>query len=91
VIAAAVDRRAPTGDIVGLDERITAAEALDRYLAPAGDPGGRPRGITVGEPADVVLLHVPLDEALRVLSSEVVRSTVLDGIVTCAASVDNSD
>jgi predicted amidohydrolase YtcJ len=91
VIAAAVDRRAPTGDIVGLDERITAAEALDRYLTPAGDPGGRPRGLTVGEPADVVLLYVPLDEALRVLSSELVRSTVLDGIVTCAASVDNSD
>lgn len=38
VIAAATNRRAPTGDVVGPQERITAAAALDRYLSPSTTP-----------------------------------------------------
>ncbi len=48
---AAVTRRCPTGDIVGAVERITPAEALDRYLAPLDDPGGPSRQVTVGSDA----------------------------------------
>ena len=47
VIAAAVTRRTPPGQVAGPGERITFAQALDAYLAPPGDPGrtaapGRP-------------------------------------------------
>ncbi|GAA4478777.1 amidohydrolase family protein [Rhodococcus olei] len=76
VIAAAVDRRAPTGDVVGGVECVTAAEALNGYLAPASDPGGRPRRVIVGAEDDLVLLRVPLAEALAAPSADVVRRTL---------------
>ncbi|MGW4481706.1 amidohydrolase family protein [Rhodococcus triatomae] len=75
VIAAAVDRRAPSGAVVGADERITAAAALDGYLTPATDPGGRPRRVRVGAAADLVLLHCPLTVALAAPSADTVRHT----------------
>lgn len=79
VIAAAVDRRAPTGDVVGADERLSATEALRGYLTPVTDPGGPARRVTVGADGDVVLLHVPLAEALAAPSAEAVRRTFVGG------------
>ncbi|MGW5076963.1 amidohydrolase family protein [Rhodococcus sp. NPDC004095] len=76
VIAAAVDRLAPTGEVVGADERLTATQALNGYLAPADDPGGPPRRVAVGVAADLVLLHGPLAEALRTPAADAVRRTL---------------
>lgn len=79
VMTAAVTRRAPTGEIIGTDDRITAPEALRRYLTPLDDPGGRPRTIRVGAPADLVLLDPPMSGSGAVLRSESVRCTVIRG------------
>ncbi|MBV6756149.1 amidohydrolase family protein [Rhodococcus opacus] len=81
VIAAAVERKAPTGEVVGRDERLRAAEALDAYLTPATDPGGRPRSIRPGTPADLVVMHTPLTEVLTDPSTAAVRLTLIDGSV----------
>jgi hypothetical protein len=45
-------------------ERVTPRQALDGLLSPLDDPGGVPRRITGGAPADLCLLHVPLAEAM---------------------------
>lgn len=63
-IAAAADRRAPSGRLVGPDERVSAAEALRGYLSPPDDPGGPARTPRTGAPADLCLLDRPLAEAL---------------------------
>ncbi|MCK8673166.1 amidohydrolase family protein [Rhodococcus sp. HM1] len=81
VIAAAVDRRCPTGEIVGPAERIDSSEALDRYLAPLDDPGGPARTIRVGAEADLVLLDRSLTEVLASPQADRVRATVIRGEV----------
>ncbi|MGX7724759.1 amidohydrolase family protein [Rhodococcus sp. 5G237] len=81
VISAAVSRTCPTGEVVGVDERIPAATALDRYLAPLDDPGGAARRVRVGAPADLVLLDRPLAEALAAPTADAVRATVIAGRV----------
>jgi predicted amidohydrolase YtcJ len=78
-MTAAVNRRAPTGEVVGGSERITAADALTRYLTPADDPGGRPRAVRPGVAADLVLLHAPLTDVLAAPSADAVRATLFGG------------
>jgi predicted amidohydrolase YtcJ len=60
VIAAATARRTASGQVAGPGERITFCQALDAYLAPPGDPGGAPRRVRPGMPADLVVLRTPL-------------------------------
>lgn len=79
VIRAATERRAPTGAIIGASERVTAAQALDCYLAALDDPGGPPRQIHPGPHADLVLLDRPLDHVLADSRSTAVRCTVVGG------------
>ena len=79
VIAAATDRRAPDGSIVGDDETVPAATALDRYLAPLTDPGGPARAIVTGAAADLVLLDRPLARMLAAPDSAAVRCTLVGG------------
>ncbi len=81
MISAAVSRTCPTGEVVGVDERIPAATALDRYLAPLDDPGGAARRVRVGAPADLVLLDRPLVDTLAAPTAEMVRATVIVGRV----------
>ena len=81
VIAAATNRRAPTGDVVGPRETITTADALARYLSPLDDPGADPRPVQVGAPADLALLDRPLTDVLTAPSAEFVRYTVIRGEV----------
>jgi len=80
VIDAAATRLAPDGRTVGADERIGRTTALGRFLTSAQQPGGPPRSIRVGAPADVVLLDRVLDEALAA-GSEAVRCTMIRGRV----------
>ena len=63
-MAAAVERRAPSGAIVGPSERIEPERALAMFLTPPDHPAGAPRRIAVGAPADVCLLDRPLAKAL---------------------------
>jgi predicted amidohydrolase YtcJ len=75
-IAAAVDRRTPSGAVLGTDERIPARQALDLWLTPLDDPAGRPRRIEVGAPAELCLLAEPLDVALADPAAVTVRATL---------------
>lgn len=79
VIMAATERRAPDGSIVGDDETVPTATALDRYLAPLTDPGGPARAIVTGAAADLVLLDRPLARMLAAPDSAAVRCTLVGG------------
>jgi predicted amidohydrolase YtcJ len=60
VMAAAVTRQTASGQVAGAGERLAFGEALDAYLGAPEDPGGQPRRVRVGSPADLVVLRVPL-------------------------------
>ncbi|MDW8803399.1 amidohydrolase family protein [Streptomyces scabiei] len=59
-------------------ERLTPRAALGLFLGGPHRPG-RPRRVTVGSPADLCLLHVPLREALDALTADVVRAAYVHG------------
>lgn len=84
VIAAAADRRAPTGETVGPAERITARAALDRYLGPLDDPGGAAREVVPGAVADLVLLDRRVTDQCSAPSADAVRATVIGGRIAYA-------
>ena len=79
IIAAATTRRAGSGAVVGPAEKLDPLRALAGFLSPADDPGGPPRAIRPGRPADLVLLDAPLAEVLEAPSSSAVRTTVIGG------------
>jgi predicted amidohydrolase YtcJ len=60
-------------------ERVTPRQALDSLLTPLEDPGGVPRRIAVGVPADLCLLRLPLAEALSAPDAGHVALTVCQG------------
>jgi predicted amidohydrolase YtcJ len=67
---AAVDRPGP--------ERVPAAQALRLFLGRADQPA-HPRTVEAGQPADLCVLDVPPDEALRTLASDMVAATIIVG------------
>ncbi|MER5183435.1 amidohydrolase family protein [Streptomyces sp. NPDC002896] len=77
VIAAAAQRTTPLGSVLTPDETLTPAAALDSYLSPLTDPGGPPRRVRSGEPADLVLLHTGRATALAGPTSALVRMTLV--------------
>ena len=81
VIAAAVNRRTPAGDVAGPAERLAAAVALAAHLTPPDDPGGAPQRVTRGSPADLVVLHRPLTMVLAEPDADAVRSVLVGGHV----------
>lgn len=78
-IAAATARRTRSGRLLGAEERLDAAWALKLFLTSPDDPGGLPRRVAVGQPADVCLLSLPLDAALAEPSSAHVGATFVGG------------
>jgi len=78
---AAVSRRAPSGAVVGANEAVDAATALRLFLGRAHDPGGPPRTVAVGVPADLCLLDRPLADSLTRLRADDVAATVCAGRV----------
>ncbi|MDQ1698065.1 MAG: hypothetical protein QOJ03_3418, partial [Frankiaceae bacterium] len=80
-IAAAVSRRTSSGTTVNGRERVAARRGLDLFLGNPLDPGGRPRRVAVGDPADLCLLTMPLAEMLADPRADHVAATVLAGRV----------
>lgn len=78
-LRSASHRRTASGRILGPGERVPAPTVLRGLLSPLHDPGGLPRRIEAGEPADLVLLDCPLDDALRLPDSSRVRATLIGG------------
>lgn len=64
-IAAAVTRTTHSGVVLGPDERLDARRAIELHLGPLNDPGGPPRTVTPGAPADLVLVAQPVAELLH--------------------------
>ena len=67
------------GASIGPTEALAPAAALDRLLSSPADPGGPPRRLEVGAPADLCLLDRPLAVALADPSAHHVRATWIDG------------
>ncbi|HWU06498.1 MAG TPA: amidohydrolase family protein [Streptomyces sp.] len=61
------------------DGESVSREAALRLFLGAPERPARPRRLTVGSVADLCLLHVPLREALHVLSADTVRATYVAG------------
>lgn len=78
---AAVDRTTGEGVVLGVDERVGPDRALALFLGRSGAPGGPPRRVEPGAPADLCLLHVPWAEARAVLDATLVAATVIAGRV----------
>lgn len=75
----AVDRRTRGGQVIGDGERLGPRGALDLFLSRLDDPGGTPRVVRVGEPADLCLLDCSMAQALEDLDSAHVVATVVAG------------
>jgi predicted amidohydrolase YtcJ len=73
VLRAASDRRTPSGRVANPRERVPVETALAGLLSPLTDPGGPPRRVAAGAIADLVLLEVPLADALQEPSCDLVR------------------
>ena len=73
IIATASDRP------IGPDESVTPPDALAGYLTDPLAPGRGARKVRAGSPADLVLLHASLGEALRAPEAGLVRNTWIGG------------
>lgn len=77
-IAAAIDRRTAAGTVLGPDERLRPAQALDLFLGEPAAPH-RARVVRPGAVADLCLLRLPRDAALRQPSADLVVLTTVAG------------
>ncbi len=78
-IRAAVDRTTRDGAVLDAGEAVPARTALDSFLGDPRSPGGPPRTIGVGDPADLFLLDAPLDEVLSAPNADRVIATWIGG------------
>lgn len=80
-MGAAVHRTTPSGAVLGPDEAVAPAQALALFLGSADAPGGPPRRVAVGQPADLCLLDRPLQDVLTRLTADDVVATIVAGKV----------
>lgn len=81
-IRSATTRRLADGTVLGPDERVGTAEATASLLTAPTDPGGAPRQVTAGAPADLCLLLAPEVDPVRPNQNEDfpgVRATFIAG------------
>ena len=78
---AAVRRRTGAGVVLGAEEALTPERALALFTTPAQQPGGAPRKVEAGAPADLCLLNAPWRRIRARLVAEDVAATVLGGRV----------
>ena len=83
-IAAAAERRTRGGLTLGPDERLSPERALGLYLGAQDAPGGPPRRLEAGAPADLCLLRAPLRDALAAPAASLVAATIVGGKVVYA-------
>jgi hypothetical protein len=76
-----VRRRTRTGSWIGPDEGVDRARALGLFLSDPAAPGGSPRTVVEGGPADLVLLDCTVTQALEDLDARHVVGTVARGEV----------
>lgn len=79
VMRAATRRRTPSGQVLGPGEVMRPQQALMALLADPADPGGVPRRVVVGAPADLAVLDAPLPEVLADPHGDRVRHVVRRG------------
>ncbi len=84
-MAAAVHRQTRAGVALGSAEALSPEAALALFLGPPEHPGGPPRRVAVGQPADLCLLRVGWADARRQLCRELVKATVIAGRVVWAS------
>ncbi|MDQ0466892.1 putative amidohydrolase YtcJ [Caulobacter ginsengisoli] len=78
-IRAAAWRLTPTCRLLGGEERLSPAQALDLFLGARDDPGGPPRRVAVGALADLCLMTAPAERAL--FARHPVGATIIGGHV----------
>ena len=78
---AAATRRTAAGRVVGPLEAVSPLEALQMYLGHPDRPGGEPRRVAVGAPADLCLLDGPLPTEVHHLRADRVGTTIVAGSV----------
>ena len=78
-VAAAVERRTPTGAELGAEERVPADRAIELFLGGPDDPGRSRRRVVPGAAADLCLLDAPWRDVCREPSAERVRATIIGG------------
>ncbi|NMG76472.1 amidohydrolase family protein [Aromatoleum diolicum] len=78
-MAAAVRRRTCSGKPLGPDENLSPARALALFTTAADSPGGAPRRIEAGAPADLCLLDRGWEAAFADLAAVRVELTLKDG------------
>lgn len=76
---AAVDRRSCAGYLMGESESLSPERALALFTTPGEDPGGAPRRIEPGAPADLCLLDRPWSRARDTLECGCVRAVLQRG------------
>jgi predicted amidohydrolase YtcJ len=81
-IRAATTRTTAAGEIIGRNEALTPEQAIAGYLTSPDAPGGPPRQISTGAPADLCLLAEPWHQARDTLSGRVAL-TIVDGRIVC--------
>ena len=78
-MAAAVRRLTRSGEPLGIDESLSPARALALFTTAADSPGGAPRCIQAGAPADLCLLDRGWEAAFADLAAVRVELTIKDG------------
>jgi len=82
-IRTAVDRRSRAGAVLGADEALSPERALALFTTPPHAPGGRPRRLAPGAPADLCLLGCPWKHARdRLDAGDVVATLVAGAMLT---------
>lgn len=77
---AAVERRSAAGQALGPEEALAPERALALFTSPPEAPGGPPRRVAPGAPADLCLLDTPWHRARAELSAARVRATWCGGV-----------
>lgn len=88
---AAVDRRTSGGAICAAEEALTPEQALALYRGDALDPGGAPRHIVAGAPADLCLLDRPWQDVRASLDGVTVRMTLKSGRVIWSSRANEDE
>lgn len=81
---AAVHRTTESGAVLGIDECVSATEALAMFLGCADQPG-RTRAVDVGQPGDLCVLSEPPAAMLAELDAGLVAATVIGGTIAYPA------